>query len=45
MRGRGFAVGVRGHGLGEGERTGEIGAGVERGVFPSICGQYNYHRL
>jgi len=25
MRGRGFAVGVRGHGSGEGERTGEDG--------------------
>jgi len=25
MRGRGFAVGVRGHGSGEGERPGEMG--------------------
>ena len=27
MRGRGFAVGVRGHGSGEGERPGEDGVG------------------
>ncbi len=30
MRGRGFAVRVRGHGSGEGERPGEMGA------FPSF---------
>lgn len=32
MRGRGFAVGVRGHGSGEGERPGEDGG--TNGTYP-----------
>ncbi len=30
MRGRGFALGVRGHGSGEGERTGEDGGDLAK---------------
>jgi len=32
MRGRGFAEGVRGHGSGEGERTGEDGGAFSEGA-------------
>ncbi len=38
MRGRGFALGVRGHGSGEGERTGESGrwSGAKARVLPFL---------
>jgi len=38
MRGRGFALGVRGYGSGEGERTGEEG-GISEGASLAFAPQ------